>query len=358
MATKPFLGLPDSLRSLVSARFAAARQSGALLFTETELATIRLSNIPFQLRFCRALAKKPTRSAAPSPKVDGAASRTDPFANPLSDLLIAEIPPSQPSHILVLNKFPIIPNHFILATKDFQPQDHLLDKEDLGIAFDCLRSWEDSPEQPARRRLFAFFNSGEHSGASQPHRHIQFIPVEDMSPLDGDLGWTPLVDRMAHAFKGTNIDRPVLLPLPFACYGLPLAPNPSADDLHRAYISLYTYATHAAQKSQSEPFNNEQPAVLQARGPSVISYNLAMTATAMVLCPRLSEHARIPLHPELEASVLEEGLVKPNGTILAGTLLVKTESEWNALRDDPALLHRILTTIAVPRNEVQFPAAM
>jgi sulfate adenylyltransferase (ADP) / ATP adenylyltransferase len=102
----------------------------------------------------------------------------------ISDLL--------PSHNLVLNKFPIIPDHFILATKEFKEQTHLLEEDDLWAAYDCLKAYKDNGEE-----LFGFFNSGEHSGASQPHRHIQFLPVESMrSGIDKKVEWSVLADQL------------------------------------------------------------------------------------------------------------------------------------------------------------------
>lgn len=65
--------------------------------------------------------------------------------------------------MLVLNKYPVIPHHFILATKSNKEQTHMLEANDLVATHACLRSWEDGGEGG----LFAFFNSGDHSGASQ-----------------------------------------------------------------------------------------------------------------------------------------------------------------------------------------------
>ena len=48
--------------------------------------------------------------------------------------------------------------------------------------------------------LFGFFNSGQYSGASQPHRHIQFLPVESMrSGLGKDSDWRVLADILPKA---------------------------------------------------------------------------------------------------------------------------------------------------------------
>jgi sulfate adenylyltransferase (ADP) / ATP adenylyltransferase len=136
----------------------------------------------FQLRYSPSISQKP-RSAKPQ---DGR-KPIDPFLQPPEALLIADLG----DHILVLNKFAIVPEHFILATKEFKEQTNLLEEEDLGVAYACIRAWRDEGNE-----LFAFFNSGEHSGASQPHRHLQFLPVNSMMSgvMRGD--WSPLVDKL------------------------------------------------------------------------------------------------------------------------------------------------------------------
>jgi len=73
----------------------------------------------------------------------------------------------------------------------------LLEQDDLEATYACLKAWTENKAghdgQP--KRLFAFFNSGEHSGASQPHRHLQFLPVESIED-DESEGWELLMDQI------------------------------------------------------------------------------------------------------------------------------------------------------------------
>jgi ATP adenylyltransferase len=150
---------------------------------------VRLIAGQFQLRYCPTLAKKPI------PKLDKNPPKHhfDPFDNPAADLHIVDIPTANPSHLLVLNKFPIIAEHFILATKSNKKQTHVLEQDDLEATYACLEAWQHDSKQ---KRLFAFFNSGDHSGASQPHRHLQFLPVETMRDSEATSGWDLLIDSM------------------------------------------------------------------------------------------------------------------------------------------------------------------
>lgn len=97
----------------------------------------------------------------------------------------------------MLNKFPIIAEHFILATKVNKQQTHVLEQDDLEATYACLTAWQNAHKSDKTRRLFAFFNSGEHSGASQAHRHLQFLPVESMKTDQQSSGWELLIDTIS-----------------------------------------------------------------------------------------------------------------------------------------------------------------
>ncbi|EEH46420.1 uncharacterized protein PADG_02518 [Paracoccidioides brasiliensis Pb18] len=344
-------GLTENLSALVARRFAAAKQSGALIFSPTEVTTILVSNIPFQLRHCPALAGKPVNNPAHNAEQRTVILKLDPFHDPPEDLLITQFPLSEPSHILVLNKFPVIPDHFIIATKAFKPQTDLLEKEDLLATFQCLKAWQKHDGPEGSKRLFAFFNSGEHSGASQPHRHLQFLPVERMTQA-GDEQWKPLIDGNSSSAYG-DFNYPNSFNLPFACYAVNLPGEPSADELHQSYIQLYRMAVRAAQGIAGPQSKNADPKSLKTEGPSVISYNLSMTTTRMVICPRRSESTWIPIDSKDQNKSREVGLIRLNGTILAGTLMVKVEAEWNALRNQPRILESALKTIGFPDPDLR-----
>ena len=71
-----------------------------------------------------------------------------------------------------------------------------------------------------------------------------------------------------------------------------------------------------------------------------------MTTTAMAICPRTSESARLADVTSNEDQ--SSGVVALNGTILAGTLMVKTKSEWDRLRQNPEQLRDLLRSVGVP----------
>ncbi|KAJ5765660.1 hypothetical protein N7520_005219 [Penicillium odoratum] len=339
------LGLSESLSALVARRFATAKEGNHLVFSHTHLSIVTAAGIPYQLRYCPALAKKPTNLKPDGPK----GPKPDPFENPSPELLLAQFPPENPSHALILNKYPVIPNHFILATKQWRAQTDLLDKVDLEATYECLRTWGTDNNTTDNPRLFAFFNSGEDSGASQPHRHLQFLPVEAMHQPSAGTDWIPLIELLAAQSQpkaNQNQSQFQYIPhLPFAHFALPIPENATSEILHSIYLSLYRAAV-AATKSQ-DPHTHQGN--LPTQGPSAISYNLAMTLSTMMIAPRRTETAIVPIDADAARDTLDPGVISLNGTILAGTLMVKAEGEWDSLRYYPENLNRALRDVGYPR---------
>ncbi|KAF2270923.1 Ap4A phosphorylase-like protein II [Lojkania enalia] len=345
---KMLLGLSEALPHLVEAKFRSAKAAQSLIFSHTELTLIRASEgVPFQLRYCPALASKPDpkkdegRNSAPPAK------KPDPFDEPPHDLLIAHIPSTNPSHLLVLNKFPVIPEHFILATRANKQQTHALEQDDLEATYACLQAWQ-SGEAHGNKRLFAFFNSGEHSGASQPHRHLQFLPVERMKANDTPDGWDPLIDLLSDTQSVVSKDTSSRLlqhpAIPFTHYALSFPSAPSGAQLHDAYNSLYEAAKEAvvdyiAAKSDDLTLHATEGGSLP------ISYNLAMTTTSMAICPRRSGGFMLQRDDGTDI-----GHVEVNGTVLGGTLMVSNSELWDILQSEPERLRAILKAIGIPRD--------
>ncbi|KAJ5025563.1 5',5'''-P-1,P-4-tetraphosphate phosphorylase 2 [Bipolaris maydis] len=337
------LELAEALPSIVKRKFEAAKASSDLIFSPTDVALIRTSNgIPFQLRYCPSLAKKPL------PKLAGATpkQKIDPFENPPEALHLIDIPTTNPTHFLVLNKFPIISQHFILATKINKKQTHVLEQDDLEATYACLKAWHGEGDG-SQRRLLAFFNSGEHSGASQPHRHLQFLPVERMRDPEKTNGWNMLIDLILSRQEANPPDTPSGLlqnpRLPFTHFAQAFDSEPSGSQLLDMYNRLYKEA-----KASIEAFVSSYPDQLALHpienGDLPISYNLAMTTAGMVILPRRAEGTM--LHGDDGSEI---GFVALNGTTLAGTMMVKNQGEWDMLRSQPGLLDSILAGIGIPK---------
>jgi len=71
------------------------------------------------------------------------------------------------SYALLLNKFQVFTNHFLIVTSDFEPQTNHLSLRDFRAVYEVIERLGDD-------YLF-FYNRGHLSGASQPHKHIQLV---------------------------------------------------------------------------------------------------------------------------------------------------------------------------------------
>ncbi|KAH6998906.1 HIT-like domain-containing protein [Ilyonectria sp. MPI-CAGE-AT-0026] len=327
------LKAPSALPDLVKSAFAKARSEGDLHYYPTQVTVLKANNIPFQLRFSPALANKP--KAAPKDHAKPL-KPFDPFADPPAALRITDV---SSTHYVVLNKFAVVPEHFILATTEFKPQTHVLEESDLEATLACIQAYEPTPgtdDGPGHYSgdggngdgLFAFFNCGDHSGASQPHRHIQLLPIARMKEdLAADSHWTVLANTLTSKSA------------PFTTFAEKISLEMPSKELHAAYIRLYRQACQAVAAHSGITHVDEE---ISAEGETRISYNMAMTKDTLVVCPRLAEGAKILGE---DGDVL--GTLSLNGTVLAGTALVKNEVEWEALKKDPEALLQVLKTIGL-----------
>jgi ATP adenylyltransferase len=140
---------------------AQARADGALLEIETEQEWLEDKGIPFVVRWIASLASKDAT------RVNAAGDRRagfNPFLPPDPKLCIGDL---GPDHRVVLNKYPVIQRHLLIVTRRFEAQTAPLHESDFRALALTL----------ARLGGLGFYNGGSEAGASQPHKHLQWIPA-------------------------------------------------------------------------------------------------------------------------------------------------------------------------------------
>lgn len=157
------------LLQLARQTLANARASAALQPIDTECEQIVDGGLPFSLRWVSSLALKPTPDKPPvgagAQSSTGATPRTaNPFLPPDPRLSVAAV---GDHHLAVLNKFPVIDEHLLLVTREFETQTAPLSAADWTV-FAALVGAHGG---------LAFYNGGAEAGASQPHRHLQWVPT-------------------------------------------------------------------------------------------------------------------------------------------------------------------------------------
>jgi ATP adenylyltransferase/5',5'''-P-1,P-4-tetraphosphate phosphorylase II len=110
----------------------------------------------------------PPASKDPVPATGPPPDPLDPFSETAKLNTVARI---SPGYTAILNKFNTIRDHTLLVTDDFEPQANLLRPADLLAWYFCVNSIQG----------VGFYNSDKNAGASQAHKHMQFLPMDVIS---------------------------------------------------------------------------------------------------------------------------------------------------------------------------------
>ncbi|MGB6008624.1 ATP adenylyltransferase family protein [Castellaniella sp.] len=164
----------------VRARTDAALASGDLQPIQADQVVLRDQGLSFIVRWVAALAAKDAAgrpAAGVATTLPGGPRNPDfnPFLNPDPALLVG---PLGDHHVAILNKFPVCLHHLVLARQEFSEQCSPLE----GIDFQALATVLSSEGG------LGFYNGGAAAGASQRHKHVQWIPESDQNASLRELG--------------------------------------------------------------------------------------------------------------------------------------------------------------------------
>jgi len=313
------LSTPSAIISAIRPAFDKGKASGDLLFFPSQVHTHEDKDlgIDFEIRLCPALLQKPDM---PSPHFEERGTLIEPEPEPEKErrgdvfnppynpnLYVGELRDDEDEgteYVVLLNKYSVVEEHFLLVTKEFQSQTSPLSPSDLVQAYMLLRA-----ARAVGKHVFAFYNCGDRSGASQPHKHLQFFPTENE---DG-----PPIERLARAARIDKDDKPFALStLPFANHvrrlGLPVFATHAELEpaLTGAFIELLDLCISTVRHTADYPIG-------------LPSYNVVLTLGHMYVFPRLRE-------THLLAVTREPMGVNALG--FAGLLLVKSPAELEAVR--------------------------
>lgn len=127
------------------------------------------------LRYCESLWRKITTATNEAAHACGQSrEQRNPFLPPEENLTLASL---GDTHKLIFNKYCVVPLHTLIISNRFIPQTQPLDLEDFEASAEAVRIVQ-GPAVEGHEGFLLFYNSGVHSGATQPHRHLQMIPGE------------------------------------------------------------------------------------------------------------------------------------------------------------------------------------
>jgi ATP adenylyltransferase len=254
---------------------------GALRSFDTVQSVIEDGGVPFLVRQAANLARKEEASKlAAKSAADAASAWRDPFSPCEEALRVGDI---GERHFLLLNKFNVLAHHLLIVTKDFEPQESLVGEDDFAALFACLDRFDG----------LGFYNGGTVAGSSQPHKHLQIVPL----PLDGHaLPVEPFIEA-AHT---SGVFRAPQLAFAHAAAWLD---DDAAANLHATYLQLMNAIG-------VQPF--DVAGVAHQSAP----YNLLVTRRWMLAVPRSVSHV--------------EG-VAVNALGFAGSLFVRDDAQRNVV---------------------------
>lgn len=247
-----------SLAPAITARARHALACGAMQPIETSVEVVTDAGVDFLVRRLSSLARnEETRNAQ-------AAGSVNPFLPHEPDLFVADI---SASHFALLNKFNVIPHHLLIVTRRFVDQETLVDLDDFHALAACM----------AQIDGLAIYNGGALAGASQPHKHLQLVPL----PLVPGGPPVPVEALFAAAGARRGIVRIPGFPFRHAYSWLEPgwfdAPETAATQLHRVYADLLA-AVGLGVAGEAGRLGRQS-------GP----YNLLATRRWMLLVPRSRE---------------------------------------------------------------------
>ena len=264
--------VPSDFYDTIIKTFDSAVESGDLIYSKTTSKDVTVDGLNYNYAIIPGLASKPTAedneaAAAASEEKEEEAEESsskpfDPFDPPLPALLVLD--EFMSDYAVVLNKFAVVPRHFLLVTREFQPQNAPLNPSDLEASYLLLKA---ANAQSGKRHI-GFFNCGPDSGASVTHRHIQFLVLPD--------GFKPFPDEVATgkaAREYKDGQRPLTHDLPsFAHFIVPIHET-DKDDLGFRFSTLLSRGLTTLRKHNAKS----------------ISYNFLFTEEWFMVVPRSAE---------------------------------------------------------------------
>ncbi|KDN45733.1 hypothetical protein K437DRAFT_224121 [Tilletiaria anomala UBC 951] len=350
----------------VMQQYEKAITTGDAFFYPSEVHVLHESStglqVPWILRNVPSLLEKPT----PNAKRDETGlqqNKSDPFLPPyVPNLLVKECDEG----VILLNKFCVVPKHFLLITKDFVPQDLPPPPPLLSLAYRIVTAHPMSDDS----EMLAFFNCGWDSGASQKHCHLQCIEVRkddmqqnanatgtDEHDEDGLIPIEKLLNKIEK--DGKEHDGVYALPVPWQHFVALLDAGQAKkagtteqyvtnklmgllDAMIQAKYALSSAAIESSGKDQTE----RQDGGLMGSGRTP-SFNLLVTRRAMHFIPRRTEEYKLEGEwPVVNGKQL--GVMSINAMGFAGMLLAKHASEVEAIQRMPRGVAAILSHVGLP----------
>jgi len=278
---------PGALWDSLTRATADALDTGALRSIPTDYEFVEDRGVRFLVRVVTNLARK---RHAKVESGDSGGKQRNPFLPYDPEMYVAD---ATETHVCLLNKFNVVEHHLLIVTREFEHQQSPLNHADFEALWRCMAEYDS----------LGFYNGGTISGASQPHKHLQLVPLP-MAPDGPRIPIEPLLERAGRQDEVGEVDD---LPFPHVFARLDLGRSVSPSDAAETTQSLYCSMMNRLGLHPDVPHADRIDR----------NYNLLVTRQWMLLVPRSRERFES---------------ISLNSLAFAGTLLVREESEMDALK--------------------------
>lgn len=278
---------PLDLRQKIKEATDKAIRTGALepFPTSVSYAHDEISGMTFVVRKLESLKKKAEDRRQKEQLKQKTGAEFNPFLPYDNRLFVADF---SRTHVGLLNKFNVMDDHLLIVTREFEHQHMLLTKNDFEALIYCLAEIDG----------IGFYNSGEVAGASQRHKHLQFVPLP-LSPRDPEL---PIHISEQTCGPDDTVKHLPFFDFPHGFISFQTLGFTSVEEARDICLRYYYVILESLGSMNSRYSEREHP----------FPYNLLMTRQFMLLVPRLKEHFYS---------------ISLNALAFAGSLFVKTNAE-------------------------------
>jgi ATP adenylyltransferase len=277
----------DSLWDKVVQTTDRALRHGSLQPIPTQFEFVEDGGIRFLVRVVDNLRRK--HQAFPASD-NALSSKKNPFLPYDPQLYVAD---ASETHVCLLNKFNVVDHHLLIVTRHFESQEMPLARGDFHALWNCMVQYD----------ALGFYNGGSVAGASQPHKHLQMVPLP-LAPCGPRVPIESLLD--GELCQGTARRCPALsFPHAIAWFDerRMCRPEDAAELTYREYCNFMREFGVAADPCAEQEVT--------------LPYNLLLTRQWMLLVPRTRESYHS---------------ISLNALAFSGALLVRSHDEMAMLK--------------------------
>lgn len=229
---------PSGLLADIDRTRAGALAQDILQPIHTEQAALEPAVLPFTVRWISSLERKHAAREQAAGRRDG---NFNPFLPPEPELTVG---PLGEAHLAVLNKFPVIDRHLLVITRAYEAQTAPLTSADFAALARVMGPLGG----------LGFYNGGATAGASQHHKHLQWIPA-----AAGEASLRAYADRLAQQPPHTGTRTLAGLPFRHAFVSLAAVdwtlPDEAGARMHEAFAAACTALDLPPSADPMPPYN-------------------------------------------------------------------------------------------------------